>query len=113
MTRTQNQRKAQDPNAIMRMPDGVCVECAQPVIPPCVSCGQPLRVSSVPARLAPGTKVRRAEGMCRNCFVAKLEELAAAAPGQEVVEEVTPEKLAHTIRGLEAYMARRRERLAS
>jgi hypothetical protein len=51
--------------------------------------------------------------MCKMCWFlnnpAKVTEQADA----EETYEVTPEKLAHTIRGLEQYMARRRERIGA
>ena len=77
----------------------------------CRECGCALRISSIPASLAPGTKARYAEGMCKVCWFLLNPEKVPEKPVDEV-EEVTPEKLAHTIAGLEAYMARRRARLA-
>jgi hypothetical protein len=114
MTRSSRYKVKDHPTTTVRMPGGVCVECYGAGIPPCKGCGVPLRLSSTPAHMAPGTKQRKAEGMCKMCWLLHHPEQAVVDYREaEEVEEVTPEKLAHTIRGLEAYMARRRERLAS
>lgn len=91
------------------------MNCHTANTPPCAGCGCKLRISSVPVELAPGTKIRYAEGMCKICWFLNNPERVAAALAAEPEEtyEVTPEKLAHTIRGLEAYMARRRQRIGA
>lgn len=104
ITRTTQETLRDYPGTVLRAKGGYCVECYQPVVPPCVKCGQALRRSSVPVKLAPGTKVRHAEGMCKLCW------LEAYPPEPPV--EISPEQLRETIQGLEAYMARRRARLA-
>jgi hypothetical protein len=51
--------------------------------------------------------------MCKVCwFLRNPEKVAAVEPEPEAVE-ITEERLAETIRGLEHYMARRRQRIGA
>ena len=108
MTRTAGHSVKDYPNTTVRMPGAVCVACYKAPTPPCTGCGAALRVSSVPAELAPGTKSRYAGGMCKVCWF-----LHNPRPDEEPLEPISPEKLAHTIKGLEAYMERRRKRIGA
>ena len=115
ITRSTRYPAAEHPGTTPRMPGGVCTGCyTGKTIPPCRGCGAPLRMSSTPAKRAPGTKQRKADGLCSPCWVLHAPEKAIPDfKPVTVVEDVTPEKLAHTIKGLEAYMVRRRERMAA
>ena len=111
MTRSSRYKAKDHPTTTVRMAGGVCVHCHTANTPPCKGCGCKLRISSVPVELAPGTKIRYAEGLCKICWFLNNPKQVAEEP--EETYEVTPDKLAHTIRGLEAYMARRRERIGA
>lgn len=115
MTRSSRYKQNEHPTTTVRMPGGLCVNCYKPDTPPCVGCGVPLRVSSIPKELAPGTKTRHAEGMCKICWFLRNPEKATEnlTRTPEPEEAPTPEKLAHTIRGLESYMERRRKRIGA
>lgn len=118
MTRSSRYKPKDHPTTTARMAGGFCVNCFKPEIPPCVSCGVPLRISAIPVELAPGTKTRHAEGMCKICWFLRhpdkaTENLTRVPEPDDEEPPVTPEKLAHTIRGLEAYMERRRQRIAA
>lgn len=103
ITRTSNHHVSDHPTAILRMRGGICVECYQPSIPPCRKCGHALRLPTVPASLAPGTKTRRGEGLCKLCWKAEHPPVPEA--------EISPEQLRHTIAGLEAFLRARRQRI--
>jgi hypothetical protein len=113
MTRSSKYKAKDHPTTTLRMPGGVCVNCYKHDTPPCTGCGAALRISSVPAELAPGTKTRYAEGMCKVCWILHNPDSLTVKEPEPDNEPVTPEKLAHTIRGLEAYMERRRQRIGA
>ena len=111
-TRSSRYAAKDHPTTTVRMAGGFCVNCYTPATPPCVGCGQALRLSSVPVELAPGTKMRYAEGMCKICWFLRNPKPVTVAP-EPVERPVTPEGLAHTIRGLESYIERRRSRIGA
>jgi len=104
LTRSYRQTIADHPGTMARY-GGYCIECNQPTTPPCAKCGVPLRKTSVPARLAPGTKQRYAEDMCKLCW------LELNPPESPV--EISPAQIRATAAALEGWLQERRRRLAT
>jgi len=111
LTRSSRYKAAEYPGSSLRMKGGVCVDCYVPDQPPCIRCNVPLRIAAVPAALMPGAKARYADGMCLLCWQAVNPDKVTQKPVPEPLEPVTAAKLEYTIKGLDAFIARRRARL--
>lgn len=105
LTRSARYKAAEYPGTLPRLGGGLCIICHHEANPlNCVECGHPMRISNLPVRYAPGTRMRSRDGMCDNCTYVPKNPLPKEP-------EISPERVEHTKRGLESFLVRRRDRM--
>ena len=109
LTRSSRYKLSDFPGTYVRMRGGVCTCCYDIGDLPCADCGVQMRPAQVPASLAPGRKQRYADNMCDRCW--RAHNLAPVGERREPATVTTPEQVEYAKRGLEAFLARRRDRL--
>lgn len=105
-TRGSRARLSEYPTTLIRMKGGVCTDCYQLKEMLCKGCRRKIRPTSIPVAVAPGTVSRHKDGMCKPCWLTANPDSSGEAACQ-----VTEEGLEYTIRGLESFLGRRRERI--